>query len=288
MSDERRDNQFAVLREAQETALNLTHWHEFLKAVQLAGYRSGEMISSQAGLMFAYSLYLVGKRDFKVTPEELRAVIARWYFMSALTARYSTSPETAMEKDLSLLSEFANGREFVAGLDRIISVTFTRDYWAITLPNELATSAARSPALFAYYAALNLHDARVLFSKMRVSELLDPALRSKKASLERHHLYPKAYLASLGVTNHRETNQIANYALVEWSDNIAISKSSPAAYFPKYAARFSENELRQMMHWHALPEGWQELDYQDFLPIRRKLMAEVIREGFERLAPASS
>ena len=38
----------------------------------------------------------------------------------------------------------------------------TADYWKITLPNELATSAAKSPALLAYIAALNIFDADAL------------------------------------------------------------------------------------------------------------------------------
>ena len=79
-------------------------------------------------------------------------------------------------------------------------------------------------------------------------------------------------------------NQIANFALVEWSDNIDISDQSPAEYAPKYSARFSEEELEQMRYWHALPEGWEHMDYQTFLAERRKLMAKVIRDGFERLA----
>ena len=58
---------------------------------------------------------------------------------------------------------------------------------------------------------------------MKVSELLDPASHAKKSAIERHHLFAKNYLKSLGITETRDTNQIANYALVEWSDNIAIS-----------------------------------------------------------------
>jgi len=35
-----------------------------------------------------------------------------------------------------------------------------------------------------------------------------------------------------------------------------------------------------MCHWHALPESWHEMEYQDFLAVRRKAIAGVIREGF--------
>jgi hypothetical protein len=107
--------------------------------------------------------------------------------MTALTGRYTNSPETIMEQDLARLRDIKDATGFIAFLDCIISDTLTEDYWNITLPNELATSLPRSPSLFAYYAAMNLLDARVLFSKMKVSELLDPAMKARKSAIERHH-----------------------------------------------------------------------------------------------------
>jgi hypothetical protein len=175
--------------------------------------------------------------------------------MTALTGRYTNSPETIMEQDLARLRHIKDATGFIAFLDCIISDTLTEDYWNITLPNELATSSPCSPSLFAYYAAMNLLDARVLFSKMKVSELLDPAMKARKSAIERHHLFPKGYLAKLGINELRDTNQIANYALLEWSDNIDIADRSPAGYFPRYAERVSAEELLQMCYWHALPAG---------------------------------
>src|SRR5690606_33916141 len=101
-------------------------------------------------------------------------------------------------------------------------------FWNITLPNDLATSSSRSPSMFAYFAALNLLNARVLFSKNSVAALLDPAAQGARAAIERHHLFPRSYLHRLGYTSTRDTNQIANYALVEWGDNTSISDQSPA------------------------------------------------------------
>jgi hypothetical protein len=226
---------------------------------------------------------LIGRKDFKVDLYRLRNVMARWFFMSSMTSRYTGSPASVMEQDLAGLREIHTDDEFVALLDKIVHDALPDDYWNITLPNDLATSSGRSPTLFAYYAALNLLDARVLFSKMKVSELLDPASHAKKSAIERHHLFAKNYLKTLGLTETRDTNQIANYALVEWSDNIAISDGSPATYYPKYAARYSPDELKQMSFWHALPDGWENTTYPDFLDERRKRLAQVIRAGFKEL-----
>jgi hypothetical protein len=282
-SDERRGEQFKVLETAQEHVLNLQNWHEFFKCLVRAGFRGELMISSQVALLYSYAMFLIGKRDYHLDLYQLRNVIARWFFMTALTARYSASPETAMEADLARLRTVNDGTAFVATLDDIVNDTLTEDFWNIGLPNELATSSARGPSLFGYYAALNLLDARVLFSKMKVAELLDPALKAKKSATERHHLFPKNYLKKMGITEIRDTNQIANFALVEWSDNIDISDISPAEYYPKYAKRFTEDELKQMSYWHALPSDWESMNYDDFLKARRKAMAAVIRDGFQKL-----
>ena len=123
-----------------------------------------------------------------------------------------------------------------------------------------------------------------LFSKMKVSELLDPAIKGKKSGTERHHLFPKNYLKKMSITEIRDTNQIANYALVEWSDNIEISDSSPQEYLPQYIARFSPDELKGMYYWHALSDGWENMTYEDFLKARRKAIAQIIREGYRRLS----
>jgi hypothetical protein len=87
----------------------------------------------------------------------------------------------------------------------------------------------------------------------------------------------------VGITEIRDTNQIANFALVEWDDNIGISDDPPSVYFPKYASRFSKDELAQMLYWHALPDGWDKMEYKHFLDERRKMIAQVIRNGFSKL-----
>jgi len=284
-SAEQRDRQFAILQAAQSYVLDLKNWHEFFKVLTRAGYRNYKLISSQNALLYAYAMYLIGKRDFGVKPFALREAIARWFFMVSLTGRYTTSPESRMEQDLALLRGLTSAEDFISALDREIDVVFTDDYWNIRLPNELATSSARSPVLLGYYASLCLLEARVLYSKMKVSDLLDPVIKAKKASLDRHHLFPRRYLERLGITERRDVNQIANYALVEWSDDIAISDQAPSSYAPEYDARFSQEELAQMYFWHALPPEWYKMDYKDFLEERRKRIAQVVRKGFEQLWP---
>ena len=97
-----------------------------------------------------------------------------------------------------------------------------------------------------------------IFSKKLIRDALDPTLKSKKSAVERHHLYPKRFLNSLGFEKPRITNQIANYALIEWNDNVAISDTPPSDYFLKYWGRLKPKEQADQAYWHALPEGWEQ------------------------------
>jgi len=283
-SAQQRDTQFALLRKAQTEVLHLQHWHDFLKAIRQAGYVHPSLITSETALVYTYALWLIGKRDFGLDQHTLRNLMARWFFMSSLTGRYTSSPETRMDQDLALLRGLSRPEELVRVLEQEMAAVLTRDYWEVTLPNELATASAQSPGQAAFFASLCLLDAPVLYSSMKVRDLLDPTARAYKSALERHHLFPRKYLERQGVTDRRDINQVANYALVEWHDNIGISDRPPAEYAPQYERRFPPEQLREMYRYHALPEGWYAMDYATFLEKRRHLMASIIREGFERLA----
>jgi hypothetical protein len=119
---------------------------------------------------------------------------------------------------------------------------------------------------------------------MKVSELLDPVSQGIRQAVERHHLFPKGYLAILGISDLRETNQIANFAFVEWGDNMKILDRAPEEYQPEMASRFTEAELSVMQRLHALPQNWEQMKYGDFLEKRREQIANIIREGYETLS----
>ena len=279
-----RAEQFKALKHAQDQVLDLSNWHEFLKCLTQAGFRNSKMLTSQNALIYSYVLWLIGRRGFGLDRKTLRGVIARWFFMSHTTRRYTGSFETQIEADLGRLKAQADGggQAFCDELDRLVRATFTSDYWEISLPNLLDTSAARSPVLSAYLAALNLLDAEALFSDLRLRDLLDPAVTAPR-SVERHHLFPKAHLADKGITGNRSVNAIANMAYLDWPDNAAIASHHPVAYWPALAARLDPDRLERQIYWHALPVGWEQLDYTTFCDRRRTLLARVVRDGFNTL-----
>ena len=283
VSSELRNERFAELIDAQEKVLDLINWHDFMVAIKRAGYRSGQMLTSANAFLYSYLLFLIGRHRYGVGNSELREVIARWFFMSTLTGRYTGSPETMIEADLRRFDEASSSEDFVAVLDSVIATQLTEDFWRVTLPDLLDSSAAWSPYLFGYYASLYLLDAKALFSNMRLSELFEPGQKTVKSPVERHHLFPKAYLSTIGITGSTRTNQIANFAFIEWHDNIAISAKPPAEYFPEYFAKLAPTDRDEAMFWHALPPHWESMEYGEFLAQRRSLMSRVIQHAFALL-----
>ena len=284
-SDEKRDDQFAILKTAQKNVLNLLYWDQFLKTIIGAGFRSKDMISSQTAVMYAYAFYLIGRIEHKLPEHVLQRLISRWFYATSLTGRYTSSHETFMEQDLNRIAGKDDGDGFVQALEEIMKSDLTNDYWTITLPHNLNSSSPKSPELFAYTAAQNKLNAPILFSinQKSIPELLDPSRKVFKSPLDRHHLFPKDWLTQQGITDLKQINQIANFALLEWPDNVEISNAAPYDYLPGIQKRFDPQIWASMISLHALPNGWENMEYQVFLEERRKLIAGIIRKGFEIL-----
>lgn len=284
-SPELRGKNFSILKEAQINTLNLTYWHQFLNILVGAGFRTGDLISSKNTIVYSYVFYLIGRLQYNVPEHILQRLIARWFYASSLTGRYTNSPESVMEQDLNRIKNIKDADSFIQSLNDIMTSEMTRDFWAITLPGKLDNSSARSPELYAYMAAQNKMNAPILFSRKMIPSLLDPSIKSKKNPLERHHLFPKGWLVNQKITDLKQINKIANLALLEWPENIEIGDTSPVEYLPKIQERFKDDAIlwQQMMDYHALPKGWEHMAYEEFLNERRKLMALIIRRGFEAL-----
>jgi len=285
-SEELREVQFTKLKEHLPIVLDNTNWQSFLKILIGCGYKDEELISSKAAVLYSYILYLIGKVNFQVNNFELQRVIGHWFVMTSITGRYSSSQETAFEKDLNRIKDF-DQNSFVSGLEKIIADSLTNDFWEVTLVGQMETSSARSPEANAFYAALNKLGSPVLFSRKLVGDLYDPSLKMKKNRLEKHHIFPRNYLVTeYGFDNNKDKakiNQIANLTFLEFEDNIEIGDDNPREYFDKVKGRFNETELTSMLAQHAIPANFYELKYDEFLQQRRKLMAGVIRNAFNKI-----
>jgi len=283
----KREEELTKLKAGQVRVLNPNHWDEFLKVIERAGIRTSAMVTSKNAIIYGYALWLIGRTEFDVPIDELRELMARWYFMAQITGRFSGSAETRGQEDLNRLEGLQKTAPvFKDAVNGQIDAILTNDWWLVTLPEDLHTSNMSGPAYIGYIAALTILDADVLLSSLKVKDWIDPSRRPIKG-VEKHHLFPKDYLKNLlGYKSTRQINQVANQALVEWSDNIDISNLPPATYWPTQIAEkaMKGDRLVKQMWWHALPEGWAVMSYPDFLDARRRRIAAVTRQGFQKLS----
>lgn len=72
-------------------------------------------------------------------------------------------------------------------------------------------------------------------------------------------------------------------SFVDWPDNSTISAADPREYWPEMTQEMDPPRVQRQAYWHALPVGWEQLDYLTFLERRRALIARVVRDGFSTL-----
>jgi hypothetical protein len=101
-----------------------------------------------------------------------------------------------------------------------------------------------------------------------------------------HHIFPKNYLRKNGINDKREYNQIANYAMVKKEINIKISDKAPRDYLHLLGLSREDGIVSDNFEENAVPKELFDMDvndYQEFLSLRRKLMAYKIKSYYYSL-----
>jgi len=280
--DVRQDN-LRIFKEALDEVTNLNNWHAFMNIFASAGYLKGNLVASSNAVVFSYVLYLIGKYDYKVPSLKLQKIICKWIFMSTITGFYTRSTESEVEKQFADLRDVSNADEFVAYLNAVIANKFTDDYFEYSLPAELNSSSATSPAWYGYIAAINVLGTPMLFSTAPLSQYFVLGTSGDKNSVDKHHIFPKHYLEKIGYSNDRDRNQIANFTYLDYATNIDISDDPPIEYVGRYREKLGEEGYKLACAQNALPENFEQLSYPEFLNKRRLLMAQIVKKAYNEL-----
>ena len=270
-------------RNAMEKVTNINNWHDFLNLFPAAGYINESLITSDNAVVYSYALYLLGKFRFNVPTGQLRRAITRYIFTVTITAVYSGSTETVFEGQLSELSNCHTAEDFLAYIDSFIATRLTESYFDVTLPDELKTSSTQSPAWCAFVASQIVLGSQVWLGTTTVSTLLSIGSSGSKRAYDKHHIFPKNHLNSIGIDNKIERNQVANYVFIDYQTNIEISDKSPAEYVPKYRKMLGKEAFDKSCEINAIPSGFENMTYADFLKTRRILMAQIIKAAYLKL-----
>jgi len=280
------ENTYAALKEGVENVINEHNFTQFMIAIKSAGFISPKMITSNMALDFAYTLYLILKETQEVGVSEIKRVVQKWYALSVLTGRYSSSPETAFARDLRLIKE--NG--VVQTLRDIEAATLSDNFWDIAVVQDLCYTSTNNPTYLVYLAAqVMANDMSLLSTNVTVRELIT-------LGGDIHHIFPKEYLKSYGYEKNKY-NQDGNYVYLDRPVNISIGKKAPKEYFSlaveqcetkeiKCGAITDLEQLKANLAVNCIPFSVTEMEedrYEEFLDARRKLMAEKIKNYYMSL-----
>ncbi|MCO6464300.1 MAG: DUF262 domain-containing protein [Saprospiraceae bacterium] len=279
------EQSFATLKTGVNSFINETNFKRFLMIIKSAGFISPKLIRSQNAINFAYIVYLKLK-ELGVNSVAIESYVRRWFVYSILTGRYSGSPESTFDFDIKQISH--------KPIDEILrereEAELSDAFWNASLPQSLDTSVASSPYFHVFLASqVKANDKGFLSKDVLVSDLI--SLRG-----DIHHLFPKDYLKKNGLDKSKY-NQIANYVYMQSEINIKVGNKPPKEYFEIVTTQMlngnqqvsglsNEQQLLDNLKMNCVPTEIQQMsidDYNDFLTLRRKLMATKIKEYYHSL-----
>ena len=266
--------------------INEHNFKQFVIAIKSAGFISNKLINSNMAIDFAYALYLILHESKEVSVSEIKRIVQRWYVLSVLTGRYSSSPESAFAKDLRQISEVG----VVKTLENIEAAILSDNFWDIQIPQDLTNTSTNNPTYLVYLAAqVYFNDVSLLSQNICVKELIE-------LGGDVHHIFPKQYLKDNGFEKN-QYNQEANYAYLDRPVNVSIGKQAPIDYFRvareqcdtkviKCGSITDTEALKRNLEANCVPEDVFNMDhtrYAEFLEKRRALMAQKIKKYYYSL-----
>lgn len=279
------EESFSRLKKGVHNFINETNFKRFLMIIKSAGFITPKLIRSQNAINFAYIVYLKLK-DLGVNSVDIESYVRRWLVYSILTGRYSGSPESAFDFDIKQISQ----KPFDEYLKEKEEGELSSAFWNASLPQSLDTSVASSPYFHVFLASqVKSNDRGFLSKDVLVSDLI--SLRG-----DIHHLFPKDYLKKNGL-DRSKYNQIANYVYMQSEINIKVGNKPPKEYFEIVKSQMfdksqqisglsTEQQLIDNLKMNCVPPEIQQMnidDYNDFLILRRKQMADKIRDYYHSL-----
>ena len=276
---------FAKLQEGVIDVISDSNFKQFMLAIHGAGFRSKKLVTSLMALDFAYTLYLILLQNHEVSTGETKRLVQKWYVLSVLTGRYSSSPETAFARDIRQIHE----KGVVASLLDIEAAKLSDNFWNVAIVQNLSLTSTNNPTYLVYLAAQVMNnDISLLSNNLTVADLIRAG--------DVHHIFPKEYLKANGFEK-ALYNQEANYVYLDPQINKTIGKKAPNVYFQEARKQCETGkivigsitnmeQLLANLRTNCIPEDVFEMDhadYETFLEKRRLMMAQKIHAYYEAL-----
>jgi len=202
-----------------------------------------------------------------LTPEQ-RHLIQSWFWSSSFSERYRGASDSLLDDDIKNCSEHLLESKPLLNPIRKFSPQDLQQ-------REFRKGSAISNAFVA------------LLATCRPLNLTNGAPIDVEGSLswsnqrEFHHIFPRAYLASVGISRSKESNSILNIMLLSSVSNKSISAHKPSAYMTELRAKNFEH-FESILASNLLPpleeSGLLNDDYERFLQVRAAYVAELLNK----------
>lgn len=281
------DNTYEEMYKGVLNVISEHNFKQFMIAMRSVGFISRKLINSIMAVDFAYTLYLILRESKEVSVSEIKHYIQKWYVLSVLTGRYTSSPESSFYKDLKSIKE----KGVVATLQAIEDATLSEAFWNVQLVQNLESTSTINPTYQVYLAAqVYFNETSLLSNNIGIKELID-------LGGDVHHIFPKQYLKEQGLEKN-QYNQNANYVYLDRPVNESIGKLPPYEYFSIAKRQCSEDVtkpigsinnidlLERNLAMNCIPNDIFKMDFESysrFLQERRTLMAQKIKDYYYSL-----
>lgn len=197
-------------------------------------------------------------------PQEQYEVIKRWFWRACFSQRYARGGAKSTDVDLVEVKNLKSGEphqlgEFDMSLDTsfFIKNSFRMD--SVATKTFILLLAQGKPLNF------------IQGTKISLQEVLSQGNRK-----EFHHIFPKAYLASLSKYKDDKINCLSNFTLLARTDNNKIKNRPPSEY--RAAMPDDADTFDKIIATHLCPASAFKDDYDNFLVSRSELLLQKAKE----------
>ncbi len=238
-------------------------------ALNLIGNRMGldhdQVLFAKLAIPLLVAFY--NKYDGELNNEH-RDKLLFWYAQAGMWGRYAGSPETVLDRDLTIIHESKTPASAMASLIKEL----LRWRGGLEVEAQHFEGSTRGNRFYSVlYMMTRMGQARDLYNGLPLKK----HQLGKSAQLELHHIFPKKVLYDFGYNRH-EANALANFCFLTQESNRIIWYSDPSEYLAEVA---NKNPEALESQWIPVdPELWKVENYSEFLRARRRLLAEAANE----------
>ncbi len=206
-------------------------------------------------LVVLTSFFASSQKQPPPMPQEQYQILKKWFRRSCLSQRYPRGGAKSTDIDIEEVKKLKNGMFNTLG---DISLSIDTDYFLKNSLNMGAIATKTFILLLAQSKPLNF----IQGTNISLENVLSQGNRK-----EFHHIFPKAYLKSLGDRyKDDQINCLANFSILSRTDNNKIKDQPPSRY--RYEMPVDNHVLEKILTTHFCSTGMFNDDYDSFLKSR--------------------